>query len=278
MLLQRSAISQTEPPLPAKETLPTMYDLPSENPEESGLPDEFHGLQPQLLSRTLNLKDYPRDRLFIGYDLNLYYDVHHPLWHKRPDWFLALDVPRLYEETDLRSSYVVWQEGINPFLIVELLSPGTEKEDLGELAPAEEGNDSETEVTLESNGQLTKETPPRKWDVYERILRVPYYAVFSRYSDRLRGFKLDGGRYREQTLEADATRFWIPELSVGLGVWQGEFDGINRQWLRWYDATGNWLLTDTELERQKRQSLAAKLKSLSPEQLAALGINRDELD
>jgi Uma2 family endonuclease len=285
MLLQRSAIPQTEPPLSAKETLPTMYDLPSENPEEPGLPDEFHGLQPQLLSRTLHLKDYPRDRLFIGYDLNLYYDVHHPLWHKRPDWFLALDVPRLYEETDLRSSYVVWQEGINPFLIVELLSPGTEKEDLGDLAPAEEGNSSEPETTSESNGQITKETPPRKWDVYERILRVPYYAVFSRYSDRLRGFKLDGGRYREQTLEANATRFWIPELSLGLGIWSGEFDGINRQWLRWYDATGNWLLTDTEFaaaeaerERQKRQSLAAKLKSLSPEQLAALGIDRDELD
>jgi hypothetical protein len=32
--------------------LPTMYDLPSEDPEEPGLPDEFHDLQPQLLSRT----------------------------------------------------------------------------------------------------------------------------------------------------------------------------------------------------------------------------------
>jgi hypothetical protein len=33
---------QTDPPRPAKETLPTMYDLPSEYPEDSGLPDEFH--------------------------------------------------------------------------------------------------------------------------------------------------------------------------------------------------------------------------------------------
>ncbi|NES73756.1 MAG: Uma2 family endonuclease, partial [Okeania sp. SIO2D1] len=33
---------QHEPQLPAKETLPTMYDLPSENPEEPGLPDQFH--------------------------------------------------------------------------------------------------------------------------------------------------------------------------------------------------------------------------------------------
>jgi preprotein translocase subunit SecB len=32
---------------PAKETLPTMYDLKSEDPEEPGLPDEFHDLQPQ---------------------------------------------------------------------------------------------------------------------------------------------------------------------------------------------------------------------------------------
>ena len=40
---------QTDPPRSAKEFLPTMYDLPSEDPEEPGLPDEFHLLQPQLL-------------------------------------------------------------------------------------------------------------------------------------------------------------------------------------------------------------------------------------
>jgi hypothetical protein len=49
-------IEQCNPPRSPKETLPTMYDLPSEDPEESGLPDEFHDLQPQLLSHTLHLK------------------------------------------------------------------------------------------------------------------------------------------------------------------------------------------------------------------------------
>ena len=278
MRQQRPAIPQTKPPLPAMQTLPTMYDLPSENAEEPGLPDEFHGLQSQLLSRTLHLTDYSPDRLFVGYDLNLYYDVHHPLWYKRPDWFLVLDVSRLYEGTDLRSSYVVWQEGTNPFLVVELLSPGTEKEDLGELALGENANSAEANQTQQSNGQPTGEIPPRKWDVYERILRVPYYAVFSRYSDRLRGFKLNGGRYREKTLDPAHPQFWIPELSLGLGVWQGEFEGISRQWLRWYDAMGNWLPTDAERERQKRRSLAEKLKSLSPEQLTALGISLEELE
>ncbi|MDP5337981.1 MAG: hypothetical protein NWQ28_05335, partial [Nodularia sp. (in: cyanobacteria)] len=40
---------QTDPPLSPEEVLPTMYDLMSEDPEESGLPDHFHLLQPRLL-------------------------------------------------------------------------------------------------------------------------------------------------------------------------------------------------------------------------------------
>lgn len=43
---------QTDPPLSPKETLPTMYNLPSEDPEEKSLPDQFHLLQPQLLADT----------------------------------------------------------------------------------------------------------------------------------------------------------------------------------------------------------------------------------
>src|SRR4028119_625102 len=123
-------VPQTDPPLSPRETLPSMYDLPSEDPEEPGLPDEFHDLQPQLLSRTLHLTGYSRENCFTASDLNLYYDVRHPLWHKRPDWFLVVDVPRLYEQRDLRRSYVLWQEGIQPYVAVEFLSPGTEAEDL----------------------------------------------------------------------------------------------------------------------------------------------------
>ncbi len=43
---------QINPPQPARGPLPTMYDLPSEDPEEAGLPDEFHTFQPQLLRET----------------------------------------------------------------------------------------------------------------------------------------------------------------------------------------------------------------------------------
>jgi Uma2 family endonuclease len=240
-----------------------MYDLPSEDPEEPGLPDEFHDLQPQFLSLTLRLDSYSRDRLFTGTDLNLYYDVQHPLWHKRPDWFLVVGVSRLYEGTELRSSYVVWQEGVNPFVVVELLSPGTEKEDLGRYA--EQSTESEAAIahpthplqteTLPQpepgNGQSPRETPPSKWEVYEQILRVPYYVVFSRYTSQMRFFRLTGGHYQEQPLDPDHPRAWIPNLNRGLGLWQGTFEGITRLWLRWYDQQGNWMLTDTELAQEQ---------------------------
>jgi hypothetical protein len=160
-------------------------------------------------------------------------------------------VSRLYDEVDMRLSYVVWQEGINPFVVVELLSPGTEKEDLRE-------NDRElppTSQNLAGNGHINPEPregkPARKCEVYEQILRVPYYVVFSRYTDRMRSFKLEGGRYQE--LELSDSRLWMPEIDLGLGLWQGEYLGVDRLWLRWYDVEGNWISTPEERAQQEEE-------------------------
>ncbi|MDM9379625.1 Uma2 family endonuclease [Chlorogloeopsis sp. ULAP01] len=223
---------QTNPPRPPKEYLPTMYDLPSEDPEEPGLPDEFHDLQPQLLRETFCPPDYPPDQIFVATDLNLYYDVHHPQWYKRPDWFAVLGVSRLYEQRDLRLSYVIWQEGIAPSVVVELLSPGIEKEDLGQ--------------TLREVSQ-----PPPKWEVYERILRIPYYIVFDRYTNRLRIFQNIAGRYQE--LNLIESPIVLPELELSLGLWQGYYQGIERLWLRWYSVAGDWIPTPAELAEQESQ-------------------------
>lgn len=221
---------QTNPPRPPQEILPTMYDLPSEDPEEPGLPDEFHLLQPRLLGETFRPPAFSSDQVFTASDLNLYYDSRHPNWYKRPDWFAVVGVPRLYEQRDLRLSYVIWQEGVNPFVVVELLSPGTEKEDLGQ--------------TLREVNQ-----PPTKWEVYEQILRVPYYVVFDRYTDELNIFVLTGDRYIEQDLSEP--KFWIESLQLGLSLWQGAYQGLERLWLRWFDANGQWLPTPVEQEQRQ---------------------------
>ena len=242
---------QTDPPRPPKEVLPTMYNLPSEDPKEPGLPDEFHDFQPQLLRETFQPPNYPLEEIFIGADLNLYYDARNHLWYKRPDWFAVLGVPRSNQQKDLRLSYVIWQEGVTPFIVVELLSPPTEQEDLGQ--------------TLR---EVNK--PPTKWQVYEQILRVPYYVVFDRYTNKLRAFQLVGTRYQEMTLSEK--RLWLDEVELGLGIWQGSYQNTQGSWLRWYDAQNNWILTlseSAEKERTKAERLAAKLREL--------GVNPEEI-
>ena len=239
-----------------------MYDLPSEDPEEPGLPDEFHNLQPQLLSRTLRLTGYSRENCFTASDLNLYYDVNHPLWYKRPDWFLTVDVPRLYDGQELRRSYVIWQEGKHPYVVVEFLSPGTEVEDLGRFYDeASKVPESESVgLTQAIERELAvREKPPGKFEVYEQYLRVPHYIVYSRYTRQLRYFKLDGGRYQEQGIAQKTPLIWLADLELGLGIWQGEFEDASAHWLRWCDREGNWLLSDTEQERQAKEQAQAQL-------------------
>lgn len=95
-------IPQSDPPLPPWETLPTMYDLPSDNPEEPGLPDDFHFLQPLLLYLTFQPINWNPELVYSAANLNLYYDLQHPLWYKRPDWFGVVGVGKLYKGQDLR--------------------------------------------------------------------------------------------------------------------------------------------------------------------------------
>ncbi len=254
--------------------LPTMYDLPSEDPEEMGLPsakgvslevsssacparDEFHGFQPQLLTETClppAVADY-----FVAADLNLYYDVDHTLWHKRPDWFLVLGVPASRSQEELRWSYVLWQEGAAPFLIVELLSPGTEEEDLGQ--------------TLQVVGK-----PPTKWHVYEQMLQVPYYAIYDRTTNHFRLFQHQENRYQEVVVNEDG--FWFEMLDLGLRVWEGVYQGVSGRWLRWFDRQGNWIPTQverTEQEVQRAEAAQERADRLA-NKLRELGIDPETLE
>jgi Uma2 family endonuclease len=235
-----------------KRLLPTMYDLPSENPEEPGLPDEFHDFQPELLRRTFQPPNYSPDEIFSGSDLNLYYDLNHSLWYKRPDWFGVVGVPSLYGGVDLRQSYVIWQESVVPIVVVEILSPGTESEDLGQ--------------TIRQDN-----APPSKWQVYEQILQVPYYIVFDQALETFRAFfhqnveTSPSGCPEYQEVAITKSRIWLPQLALGLGVWRGVYETGLRQipgaWLRWYNASENWVLTDTELAQQEAAQAQAQARA-----------------
>ncbi|MEM9543093.1 MAG: Uma2 family endonuclease [Cyanobacteria bacterium P01_E01_bin.42] len=93
-------------------------------------------------------------------------DREHTQWYKRPDWFLVLGARPSGNLQELRLSYVIWQERVSPFLVVELASPGTEDEDL-------------------SKSERKEEIRPTKWEVYEEILQVPYYVVCDSHLEML---------------------------------------------------------------------------------------------
>ncbi|MBW4697521.1 MAG: Uma2 family endonuclease [Aphanocapsa lilacina HA4352-LM1] len=241
-------------------SLPTMYDLPSENPEEPGLPDQFHDWQPQLLSQTFRPLAVPPDQVFTAADLNLYYDPRNPRYYKRPDWFAVVGVPRFIEGG--RLSYVRWQEGRSPVIVVELLSPNTIEEDQG--------------LTLRGR------QPPSKWEVYEQMLQVPYYVLFDRVGDTLQIFRLEDGLYKQQ----QDSRLWIAELGIGLGLWTGTFADWERRWLRWYDSEGRWIPSQpekiaqeqqrAELERQRAELAEQRVQELN-ERLKAAGLDPEGL-
>ncbi|MEP7343538.1 MAG: Uma2 family endonuclease [Acidobacteriota bacterium] len=269
MATQSATLQYEEPeegqPLPPKEMLPTMHDLPDEEVGQTGMPDIFHIWQPRLLDETFDPPNYDSEELFTATDMNVYYNVHDFTQYKQPDWFAVVGLPKLEEKPEMRMSYVIWQEGVPPLVVVELLSPRTQKEDLGQVLRA-------------ANGSHTK------WDVYERWLRVPYYITFSRRTDDLRIFKLHGMRYEE--VIGHQGRLWIEEAELGLGLWRGAYSGEDRLWLRWYDRAGNWLLTKderfeqererAEQERQEKGAALHKAEKLAAK-LRELGIDPDRL-
>lgn len=81
------------------------------------------------------------------------------------------------------------------------------------------------------------------------------------------------------------SQLWLPELELGLGLWQGEYEGIEGLWLRWRDVEGKWIPTSrerTEQERQRAEQAELQLEQerQRAEQLAArlqeLGLTSDE--
>ncbi|WP_287128701.1 Uma2 family endonuclease [Candidatus Cyanaurora vandensis] len=213
-------------------SLPTMDDLPREEVGKPGLPDEFHCLQGPLLSLTFRPPAWPITQVFSAYDLYLYYDVNHTLWYKRPDWFGAVGVPSLDQGQHLRQSYVIWQEQVTPVVAIEILSPGTENEDLGKI-------------------KRKPGKPPTKWEVYEQILQIPNYVIYDETAHTLKLFQLTAGQYEQKA--SSQTRVWIPELELSLGLWHGFWNKSTEWWLRWYDRAGKLIPTPEEVQQQDKE-------------------------
>ncbi|NCS26869.1 MAG: hypothetical protein GPI96_21480, partial [Microcystis aeruginosa BS13-02] len=54
-------------------------------------------------------------------------------------------------------------------------------------------------------------------------------------------------------LPDENNRYWIKELNLFIGIWQGTKAEFTTNWLRWWDKSGNLLLWGSELVEQEKQ-------------------------
>ena len=199
---------------------PTQDDLPYDDDEV--METARHRLQMELLIETLQPHLQRRTGGgYVGGNMFVYFSLAQVRRqdYKGPDFFVALDVP-----PGARKSWVVWEEGKGPDVIVELLSPST----------------AETDKT-------------HKKRVYESQLRVAEYYWYDPFDpEDCAGFILQGDHYTPLQADADGN-FHSRVLDMRLTRWSGRYRDTETVWLRWLDTDGRILPTGEELARTAEQ-------------------------
>jgi Uma2 family endonuclease len=186
---------------------------------------------------------------------------------KAPDWFYVPGVAARDEDGPIRS-YVLWNHGIRPVIVMEFVS----------------GDGSDEHDQTPGSGKF--------W-VYEQGIGAGYYVIFDTFHDgKLEVYELARTRY----LPIRPNRrghFPIADLAVEIGVWEGNYGKMDGKWLRFFDEDGKMLPSaeeaqeveqrraDRERERadqERKRAVAAEssLESLR-EKLRAKGIDPDSL-
>ncbi|WP_017324715.1 Uma2 family endonuclease [Synechococcus sp. PCC 7336] len=200
-------------------TLPPTQD---ELPYDDGVPMETprHAAQMHLLIEPLRLSWRDRDEGFVGGNMFVYYSLEQVRDRdfKGPDFFAVLGVPKRE-----RKSWVVWEEGKGPDVVIELLSASTAGRDKTE-----------------------------KKAIYRDRLRVPEYFWFDPFGGELAGFSLTQERYVPIAV-GEGDRLVSEVLGLALVRWHGVFEEIEADWLRWATLAGEVLPFEGELAEQARQ-------------------------
>ncbi|MBI4782618.1 MAG: Uma2 family endonuclease [Oscillatoriophycideae cyanobacterium NC_groundwater_1537_Pr4_S-0.65um_50_18] len=255
VVTQKTPSDRPSNPTVTWEKLPDDFQLDDTPVENTGQP-----LLAGALREALELAGQIQPEMLIASNFGLCATVNGTLVIKAPDWVYVPSVLS-YTAFQERRSYTPHLEGANPLIVMEFLS----ETDGGEYS--------------------ARRIPPLgKWFYYEQILQVPIYAIFEPESGHLEVFRLQQGRY--EPLIPDADRYWIAEINLFLGTWQGEKEGRSGYWLRWWDTDQNLLLWGMERIEQERQRAEQERQRAEQERqraerlaeyLRSQGINPDDL-
>ena len=206
---------------------PNIDDLITE--DDTPLDNIFSEKQQSLLTDPLysSWSDQP----FVALsNVGLFYGVHHsPLV---PDVLLSLGV-KVHEDvwSKAHRAYFVWEFGKPPDIVIEVVSN-------------KKGNELDSKL------------------VDYAAIGVKYYAVYDPekvLSGRLlRLYELHGASYVE------CTSPWMPDIGLGLRLWEGVYRDLSAQWLRWCDQQGE--VIETGIERVEREGRRAEQEHERAEQ------------
>ncbi len=201
----------------------TLPPTQAELPYDDGVPMESqrHKLQMDLLIDALQPWLEEREDGYVGGNMFVYYSLPQVQNKdfKEPDFFVVLGVPK-----GERRSWVVWEEGKAPDVVIELLSESTAQADKHE-----------------------------KKLIYQNQMRVPEYFCYDPFNpDDWAGFSIHQGVYQPIAVNAQ-NQLVSPSLGLGLQRWFGIYKGVEATWLRWVGLEGKLLPTAEEIAQQERQ-------------------------
>ncbi len=233
----------------------TSVTVPSDEIKWEKLPDDFilpddpvdNIHQPALaaaLTDSLEVAGKIPDHAVTTTNYGICATVNGKIVVKAPDWAYIplIRVPK----AEIDRSYTPQLQGEPPIIVMEFLSDTN-------------GSEYSSKPTY----------PPGKWFFYEKILKVPHYIIFEPHGGLIEHYQLDeSGGYEIQSAD-NAGRYWIPQLQLYLGLWEGRKEQRKGYWLRWWTQTGELLLWGSELVIQERQKAEAERQKAEAERQKA---------
>ena len=214
-------------------TSKTIYSLPTEwtviYPESDGKPMAETDIHRDLMIDLIEaLKNHFSDRpdVYVSGNLLLYYEKGNPRKSVAPDVFVVFGI-----EKKRRRTYLLWDEGVGPDLVIELVSKKTYRKDL-----------------------------TTKKNLYAQVLGVKEYYLYDpdgQYvQPAFQGYRLIDGIYSPIQPVADR----LPSETLGLEL--GEEAGM----LRLYNPlTQSWVLKPVEQAEARAQQAEAEIARLRAE-------------
>ncbi|MFL6232379.1 MAG: Uma2 family endonuclease [Thermoanaerobaculia bacterium] len=201
------------------------------------LETDWHTLELPLLRHLLRqaMAEQGRTDFFAGANIFVYYSVEQARevaeemskglpWRafRGPDVFWVgggIDSDRK------REAWIAWEEGGRlPDVVFEMLSRSTAKKD-----------------------RTTKK------DLYARVFGTAEYFFYEPKTGKLEGFRL-AGRFYQPIPPDENGRFWSEELAASVGLWHGDVEGKEDDWVRLFRPDGSLIPTEAEAERERAEA------------------------